>query len=125
MFAAHTVAAVSAAERNQVFGETNDGDKVLFSCRIFLLTSSGCDAGQWAPATLVVTPKALRLSDTIDGCLSLPRYEFPLRHFRYAGVEFQDMQRRFGQVSVAVAVRVLVYVFVLSCGCAYYERASR
>ena len=95
MFAAHSVAATSAAERKQPLGDTNDGDPVLFYAQIFLLTSNAGDGGQWVPQVMIVTKRALRISNTIDGCLGLPRYEVPLRHLRFAGTDFSAMKDRF------------------------------
>lgn len=98
MFAAHSVAA-SSAQRGRGNGvyETADGDTVLFLSRIFLLSSNAGDTGQWVPQTLAVTGKALRISNSLEGCLGLPKFDFPLQNIRYAGVEFAHMTRIFGK----------------------------
>ena len=100
MFAAHSVAA-SSSQRGRGNGngvyETADGDTVLFLSRIFLLSSNAGDAGQWVPQTLAVTGKALRISNSLEGCLGLPKFDFPLQNIRYAGVEFAHMAAVFGK----------------------------
>ena len=116
MFAAHSVAVASEAG-TRVLTETTDGDPVLFHSHIYLLSSHAGDAGQWLPAVLLVTPKSIRVSDTIDGCLSLPKFDFPLRQIRYAGVDFAHMQSVFGQVGSAPMNCRHACMFVSICLC--------
>ena len=103
MFAAHSVAAASVSERDSVYGnETSDGETVLFSCRVFMLSSNIGDEFQWAEMRLAVTNKSMRISNSMEGCLGLPKYHFALRDMRYAGVSFRDMQGLFGSVSEVI-----------------------
>jgi hypothetical protein len=96
MFAAHSVATGTSVDMTV---QTMDGEGVLFAGQIFLLSSTSADCGQWVPQTLVVTDTALRISDTMEGCLGLPKRELKLRHVRYAGTEFRHMPVVFGNDS--------------------------